>query len=139
MFCKNCGKEISDKAVACVGCGMSPKEGRAHCANCGAETKEKQVICTVCGSSLKQGFTDGWPPVAMRFLISFAWTLVFFILIIMGTQTQNEWLAGFIGSAIFALLSGVVAMVIKTGRKIIFVPISLLVSLLIALIIGTQM
>jgi hypothetical protein len=136
MFCKNCGKEISDKAVACIGCGMSPKDGGTHCGTCGAETKEKQIICTACGSSLKQGYTDGWPPIAMRFLISFVWSLVFFILIIIGTQAQNQWLVGFIGSAVFALLSGVIAMAIKTKRKIIFVPISLLVSFFIAVIKG---
>ncbi len=139
MFCQNCGKEISDKAVACVGCGMAPKEGRKHCGNCGAETNEKQIICTACGSSLKQGFTDGWPPIAMRFLISFAWALGLFMLTIIYTQPQNEWFFGFFGSAIFALLSGIIAMVIRTKLKIVFVPISVLVSLILASVIGTQM
>jgi len=27
MFCKNCGKQIDDKAVICVGCGVPVKTG----------------------------------------------------------------------------------------------------------------
>ncbi len=27
MFCKNCGKEIDDKAVVCVHCGVATSEG----------------------------------------------------------------------------------------------------------------
>ncbi len=61
MFCRNCGKELSDKAVACIGCGMNPHDGNAHCPACGVATKDKQIVCTACGSSLKGGSTDGWP------------------------------------------------------------------------------
>ncbi len=60
MFCRNCGKELSDKAIACIGCGMNPKGGNAHCPSCGAETKEKQIICTACGGSLKGSSSDVW-------------------------------------------------------------------------------
>jgi len=54
MFCRNCGKELSKQAVACIGCGMNPREGDKNCPACGKETKEKQIICTGCGGSLKQ-------------------------------------------------------------------------------------
>ena len=59
MFCKSCGKELSDKAVACIGCGMNPTGGSANCPACGVATKDKQVICTACGGSLQGG--TAWP------------------------------------------------------------------------------
>jgi len=136
VFCRNCGKELSDKAVACMGCGMIPKDGTAHCPSCGVETKDKQVICTACGASLKSDGTDGGPPIARRFLLSFAWTLAVFILLIMSTQPRNQWVVGFIGSAMFAIIGGLVAMAIRTKHKIIFVPVSIVVSFVIAAIVG---
>jgi len=59
MFCRNCGKELSDKAVACIGCGMNPTDGSANCPACGVATKDKQVICTACGGNLQGG--AAWP------------------------------------------------------------------------------
>ena len=55
MFCRNCGKALSDKAVACIGCGMNPHDGNANYPACGVATKDKQVICTACGGSLQGG------------------------------------------------------------------------------------
>ena len=53
MFCRSCGKELQEKAVSCIGCGMRPDDGDAYCPACGFGTKEKQVICTACGASLQ--------------------------------------------------------------------------------------
>jgi hypothetical protein len=58
------------------------------------------------------------------------------MLITIGTQPQSKWFVGFIGSATFALFTAVVAMAIPTKRKIIFVPVSLLIAIVLALIIG---
>ena len=33
MFCSNCGREIDDKAVVCVGCGASVKNMKSMSAN----------------------------------------------------------------------------------------------------------
>ena len=60
MFCRNCGKELIDKAVACVGCGMDPHDGTAHCPACGVVTKDKQIMCTSCGVALKAGRSTAW-------------------------------------------------------------------------------
>lgn len=53
MFCKNCGKEVDQNAVACMGCGCNPKVGNKFCANCGAQVNPEQVVCIKCGASLK--------------------------------------------------------------------------------------
>ena len=53
MFCRNCGKEVPDQAVACTGCGFAPMNGEKFCHNCGAETQANQEICVNCGVPLK--------------------------------------------------------------------------------------
>jgi hypothetical protein len=53
MYCRNCGNEVSEKAVMCVACGTPPKAGDKYCQNCKAETNESAAICMKCGVSLK--------------------------------------------------------------------------------------
>lgn len=53
MYCRNCGKEISDQAIACISCGMSTKVGKKHCPHCGEEIASPDaLICTKCGAKL---------------------------------------------------------------------------------------
>ena len=49
MFCRNCGKEVDEKAVVCVSCGVPPKNEKKFCGNCGAKTEENQAMCVKCG------------------------------------------------------------------------------------------
>lgn len=53
MYCRSCGAELGDKAVACTKCGHRPYDGNKFCPNCGKETQEGAVICTSCGVALK--------------------------------------------------------------------------------------
>lgn len=53
MHCKNCGKEVNEKAIACIHCGVPPLSERKFCQECGTETKENQVTCVKCGVSLE--------------------------------------------------------------------------------------
>ena len=53
MYCRNCGNEVSEKAVMCVACGTPPKAGEKFCHNCKAETTPGAAICMKCGVSLK--------------------------------------------------------------------------------------
>lgn len=52
MFCRNCGREVNQQAVACPACGMPPNLERRFCPNCGQPTDVRQVLCTKCGASL---------------------------------------------------------------------------------------
>jgi hypothetical protein len=54
MYCKNCGNEFNENAVACLKCGCDPKKGNKNCPSCGVETNPNQVICVKCGGSLKK-------------------------------------------------------------------------------------
>jgi hypothetical protein len=53
MYCRNCGNEVSEKAIMCVTCGTPPKAGDKYCYNCKAETAPNASICMKCGVSLK--------------------------------------------------------------------------------------
>ena len=52
MFCRNCGNEVSEKAIMCVACGTPPKAGNKYCYNCKAETSAVSEICLKCGVGL---------------------------------------------------------------------------------------
>ena len=53
MFCRNCGNQLDDKAVACTKCGADPKKGVAYCTNCGKPTDPNAVVCVNCGVGFK--------------------------------------------------------------------------------------
>jgi len=53
MYCRNCGSEVSEKAVMCVTCGVPPMAGNKYCPNCKTETAADAIICMKCGVSLK--------------------------------------------------------------------------------------
>ena len=52
MFCRNCGKEIANEAVFCIGCGLSPTNGKSFCQNCGQPTGPAAEVCVKCGVKL---------------------------------------------------------------------------------------
>jgi len=48
--CRHCGKQISDKAAFCPGCGQSASSSAARfCVDCGAKLSENTAYCTNCG------------------------------------------------------------------------------------------
>ncbi len=57
MYCRNCGKEVHEKAIACPGCGLPPRLERKFCHNCGMATAPDQAVCVKCGVSLAAGDT----------------------------------------------------------------------------------
>ena len=54
MYCRNCGKEISNEAVVCIHCGVPAGKGNTYCSNCGAEVHAEAVVCVNCGCALKK-------------------------------------------------------------------------------------
>lgn len=53
--CSECGKEISDKAKACIHCGCPIEEEEVfNCGNCGAEVQEDDTKCPECGFSFEE-------------------------------------------------------------------------------------
>jgi len=52
MFCRNCGSQLDDRAVACTKCGASPAAGVSYCWHCGKPTVPVAVVCVSCGVAL---------------------------------------------------------------------------------------
>ena len=59
MFCRNCGKEVSEQAVMCVSCGCPPNSGKRFCQSCGAETNPSAEVCVKCGVKLATAIPAG--------------------------------------------------------------------------------
>ena len=58
--CPNCGKEISDRAEACCGCGyhliceLEPESEKRKCPECGQELEEGAIVCSNCGRPIEE-------------------------------------------------------------------------------------
>lgn len=52
MYCRNCGSELNENAVACIKCGCDPKKGNSNCPSCGVALSPEQIMCVKCGVSL---------------------------------------------------------------------------------------
>ena len=59
MFCKNCGNQINENAVACLNCGFAKGDGGKFCANCGSEINPGAASCTKCGAAVKTVVANG--------------------------------------------------------------------------------
>ena len=53
MFCRNCGKEIDERAAICVGCGFAKGIGDKFCGNCGKEVAPGAAVCMNCGFAIE--------------------------------------------------------------------------------------
>ena len=53
-YCRTCGNEVTDNALACTGCGVKPNDGNQFCQECGKETNPKAIMCVACGVNLKK-------------------------------------------------------------------------------------
>lgn len=52
MYCRNCGKNILENAVICVGCGTPIAMGNNFCQSCGNTTGANSTVCLSCGVRL---------------------------------------------------------------------------------------
>ena len=54
MYCRNCGRQLQENAVVCLGCGVQAGTGVKFCSNCGKEVDPLAVVCVSCGAQLKE-------------------------------------------------------------------------------------
>ena len=53
MFCRNCGKELHENAIACPSCGCPPKGSGTFCWQCGEPVVPAAIMCPKCGVGLR--------------------------------------------------------------------------------------
>ena len=61
QYCRNCGKEVTQGAYACLNCGLPPMKGSNYCYNCGANSHQDAVICIKCGIRLEARTSQTYP------------------------------------------------------------------------------
>ncbi len=110
MFCRNCGKEVADKAEICVSCGVKPLNGDKYCQNCSAEVNPNAEICIKCGLIIKTTsitITFQYAGFWKRFVAAFIDGLIWFIPSIVFHKVFSYfggWLTGLITSWLYYAL-----------------------------------
>lgn len=111
-----------------------------YCSECGEIIKIKAEICPKCGvrqmpiSDVIENSKNN--KLGEKFLYSGVVSLIVFLVIIFASLPQDSLLNGIIGSFFFALLAGLIGIAIPTSKKIVYIPVSLVIMLSIATIIG---
>ncbi|MBQ5751338.1 MAG: TM2 domain-containing protein [Bacteroidaceae bacterium] len=95
MFCKHCGSEVNDNAVVCVKCGCSLKDDQRDPFN--PQKRDWLVVLLLClflGSLGVHRFYVGKTGTGIAMLLTCGgcgiWTLIDFIMILVGTFTDAE-------------------------------------------------
>ncbi len=59
VFCRSCGKELTQGMTVCASCGTAKGEGEGFCAHCGTQAVPGATSCASCGKSLAPPFNFG--------------------------------------------------------------------------------
>lgn len=113
MYCRNCGREVDEKAIACPGCGVPPKKGKKFCHNCGAQTDPTQAYCTKCGTNLAVVYNKSKIAAGVLGILLGAWGAHQFYLGNLGSAIIRLIisLAGFLLLGIPTMIMGVISLI----------------------------
>lgn len=102
MFCRNCGKQVNEMAIACPACGVPPRIQKNFCHHCGKPTSAAQIICAQCGVSLESPKDKG--KIAAGILG-----------ICLGGFGAHKFYLGYTGPAVFMLCSSIIGGILTMG------------------------
>ena len=56
VTCPECGREVSDKAASCPGCGapVDTSSRKKYCQHCGSQIDQNCVVCPMCGKQVAE-------------------------------------------------------------------------------------
>ena len=95
MFCKECGKEVGEKAVVCIHCGVSLNQSGNNNINAGnKEWLVTLLLCFFLGGFGIHRFYTGHTGIGIIQLLTLGgcgiWPLIDFIIIILGKFEDSE-------------------------------------------------
>ncbi len=110
MFCRNCGKQVSEMSIACPACGVPPRTQKNFCPHCGKPTLPVQAVCTQCGVSLETAKEKGKVPAGILALC-------------LGGLGAHKFYLGYTGEAVFMLCISIVAGALTMGMAYVLMAI----------------
>jgi len=94
MFCKDCGKEVKEKAVVCLNCGVAVGNTSIVDSNQPKEWLVTLLLCLFLGGIGVHRFYTGHTAIGIVQLLTLGgcgiWTLIDYILIIAGNFKDSE-------------------------------------------------
>ncbi len=92
MYCRNCSKQINDKAEICIYCGTTPFSSNNYCNFCGSKTNINQVLCLSCKKILNpsnSNYSNSIIPVLSHILAFFTGVIGPLILYLISNEYSN--------------------------------------------------
>jgi TM2 domain-containing membrane protein YozV len=103
MYCRNCGNQIDDKAMACPSCGVQVNNGKKFCQNCGAESAENAYVCVKCG--VKLGGNNMFVNTTPSGKKQVNWLVCLLLSIFLGGIAVDRFIMGHVGLGILKILT----------------------------------
>lgn len=110
MYCRNCGKEVDEKAEICPSCGFKPLSETKYCQNCGKETQAKQEVCTNCGVKLESIIASGSGQVGSKNKLTAGLLAIF-----LGSLGIHKFYLGYSVSGVIMLLVTIIGGIVTLG------------------------
>jgi hypothetical protein len=104
MYCRNCGRDIDERAVYCPGCGVTNGRGDRFCQNCANPTDPKASVCVKCGVILSNS-PGIWFSQNSGGKFNVNWIVCLLMSIFLGYFAIDRFMMGHVGLGILKIIT----------------------------------